>query len=33
LETDGKTYMFAPLSPRQLYEDQLKLKKAEQALL
>jgi len=30
LEKDGKTYMIALLSPRQVYEDHLKLKKAEE---
>ena len=30
LENDGKTYMLAPLSPRQVYKYQLKLNKAEE---
>jgi hypothetical protein len=30
LEKDGKTYMIALLSPRQVYEDHLKLKKIEE---
>jgi hypothetical protein len=31
LEKDGRTYTLASLSPRQVYEDQLKLKKKSEA--
>jgi hypothetical protein len=31
MEKDGKIYTLALLSPRKMYEDQLKLKKAKEA--